>query len=61
MKMQPWVAKRTLPHAKKADRDALARALCAFADLEIELRGGGAGLDEETAFSLTLARAAAVV
>jgi DNA polymerase-3 subunit delta len=61
MKMQPWVAKRTLPHAKKADRDALARALCAFADLEIELRGGGAGLDEETALSLTLARAAAVV
>ncbi len=59
MKMQPWVAKRTLPAAKKADRDALARALCAFADLEIELRGGGAGLDEETAFSLTLARAAA--
>jgi DNA polymerase-3 subunit delta len=59
MKMPPWAAKRTLAQAKKADRDALARALCAFADLEIELRGGGAGLDEDTAFSLTLAKAAA--
>ncbi len=59
MKMPPWAAKRTLGQAKKADRDALARALCAFAELEIELRGGGAGLDEDTAFSLTLARAAA--
>jgi DNA polymerase-3 subunit delta len=59
MKMPPWAAKRTLAQAKKADRDALARALCAFADLEIELRGGGAGLDEDTAFSLTLTKAAA--
>jgi DNA polymerase-3 subunit delta len=59
MKMPPWAAKRTLAQAKKADREALARALCAFADLEIEVRGGGVGLDEGTAFSLTLARAAA--
>jgi DNA polymerase-3 subunit delta len=59
MKMPPWAAKRTLAQARKADREALARALCAFADLEIELRGGGAGLDEDTAVSLTLARAAA--
>lgn len=59
MKMPPWAAKRTLAQAKKCDRDALARALCAFADLEIELRGGGAGFDEDTAFSLTLARATA--
>jgi len=60
MKVPQWVAKRTLAQAKKADREALARALCAFADLEIELRGGGeAGLDEDTAFSLTLTRAAA--
>ena len=58
MKMPPWAAKRTLAQARKADRDALARALCAFADLEIELRGGGVGLDEGSAFSLTLARAA---
>jgi DNA polymerase III delta subunit len=59
MKMPPWAAKRALAQAKKADREVLARALCAFADLEIELRGGGVGLDEETAFSLTLTRAAA--
>jgi DNA polymerase-3 subunit delta len=59
MKMPPWAAKRTLAQARKADRDSLGRALCAFADLEIELRGGGAGLDEDTAFTLTLARAAA--
>jgi DNA polymerase-3 subunit delta len=59
MKMPPWAAKRTLAQAKKADREALARALCLFADLEVEVRGGGAGLDEDTAFSLTLARAAA--
>ena len=59
MKMPPWAAKRTLAQARKADREALARALCAFADLEVEIRGGGAGLDEDTAFSLTLARAAA--
>ena len=59
MKMPPWAAKKTLAHARKADRDALARALCAFSELEIELRGGGVGLDEDTAFSLTIARAAA--
>jgi DNA polymerase-3 subunit delta len=59
MKMPPWAAKKTLAHARKADRDALARALCAFSELEIELRGGGVGLDEDTAFSLTLAKAAA--
>ena len=58
MKMPPWAAKRTLAQARKADREALARALCAFAELEVELRGGGSGLDEDTAFSLTLARAA---
>jgi DNA polymerase-3 subunit delta len=59
MKMPPWAAKRALAQAKKADREALARALCAFAELEIELRGGGVGLDEDTAFSLTLTRAVA--
>jgi len=56
MKLRPWVAKRTFGQAQRADRDALERALCAFADLEVATRGGGE-LDEETAFSLTLARA----
>jgi DNA polymerase-3 subunit delta len=58
LKMPPWASKRTLAQARKSDRDSLARALCVFADLEVDLRGGGA-LDEDTAFSLALARAAA--
>jgi DNA polymerase-3 subunit delta len=55
--MPPWVAKRTVASARAADRPALERALCLFAELELELRGGGE-LDDDTAFSLTLARAA---
>jgi DNA polymerase-3 subunit delta len=58
MKMPPWAAKRTLAQARRSDRDTLARALCVFADLELELRGTGQ-LDEDTAFTLALARAAA--
>lgn len=58
MKMPPWLAKRTVAKAKKAHRDVLERAICTFADLEVELRGGGdLGLDEDTAFSRALARA----
>jgi DNA polymerase III delta subunit len=56
----PWLAKRTVGAAKRADRGSLERALCAFADLEVELRGGGdASLDENTALSLALTRAVA--
>ena len=56
--MPPWLAKRTIAQAKKSDAAGLERALCVLADLEIELRGGGEhALDEETAFSLALARA----
>jgi len=58
LKMPPWQAKKALAQAKKTNRDALARALCVFADLEIDLRGAGE-LDEDTAFSLALAKAAA--
>jgi DNA polymerase III subunit delta len=55
----PWLAKKTVARAKKADRAALERAICVFADLEIDMRGGGdVQLDEDTAFSLALARAA---
>ena len=55
----PWAAKKTIARAKTADRAALERALCTFADLEVDLRGGGScGLDEDTAFSLALTRAA---
>lgn len=56
MKLPPWVAKRIAAHGRRSDRDALERALCAFADLERETRGG-AGLDEQTAFIRTVAHA----
>jgi DNA polymerase III subunit delta len=60
LKGPPWLAKKTVARAKKADRAALERALCVMAELEIELRGGGERpVDEDTAFSLALARAAA--
>ncbi|MBA2630377.1 MAG: DNA polymerase III subunit delta [Thermoleophilaceae bacterium] len=56
----PWLAKKTIARARKADRAGLERALCVFADLEVNMRGGGElQLDEDTAFSLALARAAA--
>ena len=56
LKAPPWRAKKVAALARRADRESLERALCRFADLERELRGGGA-LDEHTAVSLTLARA----
>jgi DNA polymerase-3 subunit delta len=56
----PWAAKKVIARAKTADRHALERALCTFADLEVDLRGGGSGgLDEDTAFSIALTRATA--
>ena len=59
LKAPPWLVKKTVARAKKADRAALERAICIFADLEIDTRGGGdVQLDEDTAFSLALARAA---
>ena len=57
LKMPPWRAKKVVALARRADRQALERAICRFADLEVELRGGGS-LDEATAVTLTLARAA---
>ena len=60
LKAPPWLVKKTVARAKKADRAALERAICIFADLEVDMRGGGElQLDEDTAFSLALARAAA--
>jgi DNA polymerase III subunit delta len=60
LRAPPWLAKRTVARAKKADVAALERALSVFAELEVELRGGGdVQLDEDTAFSLALARAVA--
>jgi DNA polymerase III subunit delta len=60
LKAPPWLVKKTIARARKADRAALERAICIFADLEVDMRGGGdLQLDEDTAFSLALARAAA--
>jgi DNA polymerase-3 subunit delta len=56
LKAPPWRAKKVVALARHADRETLERALCRFADLELELRGGGT-LDEETAVSLALASA----
>ena len=58
IKGPPWKLKKALALARKADRETLERALCLFADLEVEVRGGG-GPGEDTAFTLALARAAA--
>lgn len=59
LKMPPWLVKRTVAHARKADREILERALEALADFELESRGGGErDLDEATAFTMTLVGAA---
>jgi DNA polymerase-3 subunit delta len=59
--MPPWLAKRIISAATKAGRQALEDAICAFARLEIDLRGGGLradfSLDEYTALSLAIVRA----
>ena len=56
----PWASKKAVARAKKADAATLERALCVFADLEVEMRGGGdVQVDEGAAFSLALARARA--
>jgi DNA polymerase-3 subunit delta len=61
LKMPPWMAKQRVSAAKKAGRQALEDAICAFARLEIDLRGGGLradfSLDEQTALSLAIVRA----
>lgn len=58
MKGPPWRVKKVVALAQHVDSEALARALCRFADLELELRGGSI-LDEDTAVTLALARSAA--
>jgi DNA polymerase III delta subunit len=57
---QPWLAKKIVARAKKADRATLEQVLCVLAEAEVDLRGGGElALDEDSAFSLALTRAAA--
>jgi len=57
MKVPPWRVKKAVALARKADRETLRQTLCRFADLEVELRGGGT-LDEDTAVTLALVGAA---
>jgi DNA polymerase III subunit delta len=58
LKGPPWASKKVIARAKKADVATLERAICVFADLEVEMRGGSdLQLGEDTAFSLALARA----
>ena len=56
LKAPPWRVKKAVALARRADRESLRRALCRFAELEVELRGGGI-LDEDTAVTLALAEA----
>ena len=58
LRVPPWLAKRIASQARKSDRDALERALCAFADLEVRMRNGDC-VDDESGLTLALARAAA--
>ena len=58
LRTPPWLAKRIAAQARRADRDALERALCAFAELEIAMRNGEC-VDDESGLTLALARAAA--
>jgi DNA polymerase III subunit delta len=59
LKGPPWATKKVIAKAKKADVATLERAICVFADLEVELRGGGeVRVDEDAAFSVVPARAA---
>ena len=57
----PYAAKLIVGQAKKSGRQALEDAICVFAQLEIDLRGGGLradhSLDEDTALSLAIVRA----
>jgi len=59
LKSPPWLAKMIVGRAKKSDLAALERAIGVFADFEVETRGGAdLQVDESTAFSRALARAA---
>jgi DNA polymerase III subunit delta len=57
LRTPPWLAKRIASQVRRADRDALERALCAFADLEVRMRNGEC-VDDESGLTLALARAA---
>jgi DNA polymerase-3 subunit delta len=55
---QPWMVKRLAAQASQADSDRLERTVQELAELDWAVRGGGK-VDEETALTLAVARAAA--
>lgn len=57
LRAPPWRVKKVAALARRADRESLERAICRFADLEVDLRGGGS-LPEDTAVTLALTNAA---
>ena len=57
LKGPPWATKKVIAKAKKADVATLERAICVFADLEVELRGGGEVRSARTPLSQLARRA----
>jgi DNA polymerase III subunit delta len=58
LRMKPWLAKRVVAQARRADGEQLERALESLADLDWAIRGGGSR-DPDTALTLMLARSGA--
>jgi DNA polymerase-3 subunit delta len=58
LRVPEWLAKKIASQARRSDRDALERALCTFAELEVRMRNGEC-VDDESGLTLALARAAA--
>jgi DNA polymerase-3 subunit delta len=57
LRVPPFVARRVVAQARRADPDQLERALDVLADLDWTIRGGGQ-LDAESALTIALTRAA---
>lgn len=57
LRVPPWLAKKMVAQARRADPERLERALELLADLDYDVRGAG-NLDADTALTLVLARAA---
>jgi DNA polymerase III subunit delta len=58
LRVPPFVARRVVAQARRADGERIERAIDLLAELDYEIRGGGS-LDAESALTLTLARASA--
>jgi DNA polymerase III delta subunit len=56
LRVPPWVARRVVAQARRADRERIERAIDLLAELDYAIRGAGT-LDPESALTLTLVRA----